>query len=91
MSLGIPYLKLLNFYNTLFDKMSFITIDDIINSKNLNLLFNNLIKSDYILKKIRNFEFLDYKDVMPFASDKKILLELEKYGRYSILKKLKNK
>lgn len=68
--------------------MTIITIEEIIKSKNLNLLFNKLVKSDSIIKQIRNFEYIDFNDIEPFLSDKKIIIELEKYGRHSIIKKM---
>lgn len=73
-----------------------ITIEEIINTKNLKKLFMNVVKGKRevfsnkyeVIRKIRAFAPLSFSDLEEFRGDD-ILIELEKYSRWSILKDLK--
>lgn len=70
-----------------------LTINDIIESKNLNELYQhhlNLLKGIKIdkkelINKIRSFGFLDQKWLRGFENDPEIISELKKSKRFSLL------
>ncbi|WUR03248.1 uncharacterized protein VNE69_04076 [Vairimorpha necatrix] len=64
-----------------------ISLDEIALTKDLETLFKKIVRNSDIIKQIRNFGPLDYKIVEGYLHDPKVIAELEKYGRRSILKK----
>lgn len=75
------------------------TIDDIINTDDLEELFCKTIQGQRIVKStnhellraIRNFGPISTEEIEPYVGDKNIVTELEKYGRYSLLNYCKHK
>ncbi|KAF5139749.1 hypothetical protein AAJ76_3600011248 [Vairimorpha ceranae] len=67
-----------------------ITLDDIIFSKDLENFFKKLVRNNDIIKQIRNFNPLKFELVEGYLQDPKVIHELEKYGRKSILERYYN-
>jgi hypothetical protein len=70
--------------------MSLLSLDDIVKSQDLEKLFLRIVKNNDIIKQIRNFGSIKYEEIEGFMDDPIIQRELERFGRFSILKKYRN-